>query len=41
MLDVAGLIVINGLGAVMPDPMRLVVLDLDVLVFLGVDPQLL
>ena len=32
---------IDRLLAVMPDPMRLVVLDLDVLVLLGVQPQLL
>ena len=41
MLDVIGLIVIDRLRPVVPDPMRLVVLDLDVLVLLGVNPKLL
>jgi hypothetical protein len=40
-LDLRGLVVVDGLRAVVADPVGLVLLDLDVLVLLGVDPQLL
>jgi hypothetical protein len=40
-LDVRLLVVADGLGAVVPDRVRLVVLDLDVLVPLGMQPDLL
>ncbi len=41
MLDVAGFVVVDGLLAITADPVGLVVLDLDVLILLGVDPELL
>ena len=41
MLDVRCLVVVDRLLAIVPDPVRLVVLDLDVLVLLGVDEELL
>ena len=41
MLDVRRLVVVDRLGPVVADPVRLVVLDLDVLVLLGVEEDLL